>query len=48
MILDFADKHGSNLIVVGSRGLSGIKELMLGSVSHKISQYSKCPVLIVR
>ncbi len=48
MILDFAQQQSCDLIIVGSRGLSGIKELMLGSVSHKVSQYSKCPVLIVR
>ncbi|WP_082592542.1 universal stress protein [Paenibacillus sp. Soil766] len=35
------------LIIIGSRGLSGIIEMMLGSVSHKVSQLSSYPVLIV-
>lgn len=46
-ILNTAKEKGV-LIVVGSRGISGLKEMMLGSVSHKVSQSSPCPVLIVR
>ncbi|MFM1653654.1 universal stress protein [Brevibacillus sp. B_LB10_24] len=46
-ILEKGKAGGFKLIVVGSRGLSGIKEMMLGSVSHKVSQLASCPVLIV-
>ena len=46
-ILKYARDTEQQLIIVGSRGLSGIKEMMLGSVSHKVSQLSSCPVLIV-
>ena len=46
-ILDYAKDHGQELIIIGSRGLSGVKGVMLGSVSHKVSQLSSCPVLIV-
>lgn len=46
-ILEYAKAHEQELIIVGSRGFSGMKELMLGSVSHKVAQLSKCPVLIV-
>ncbi|WP_256337890.1 universal stress protein [Paenibacillus sp. 276b] len=46
-ILKYAKVTEQQLIIIGSRGLSGIKEMMLGSVSHKVSQLSKCPVLIV-
>ncbi|HAY61559.1 MAG TPA: hypothetical protein DCY37_05610 [Acidaminococcaceae bacterium] len=35
-------------IVIGSRGLSGIAEFFLGSVSSKIAQYAAIPVLIVK
>ena len=35
-------------IVIGSRGLSGIAEFFLGSVSSKVSQYADVPVLIVK
>ncbi|NOU91216.1 universal stress protein [Paenibacillus sp. LMG 31460] len=46
-ILKYAGDTEQQLIIIGSRGLSGIKEMMLGSVSHKVSQLSSCPVLIV-
>ncbi|MFD3257259.1 universal stress protein [Paenibacillus lentus] len=46
-ILKYAKNNQQQLTVIGSRGLSGMKEMMLGSVSHKVSQLSSCPVLIV-
>ena len=47
-ILSVAKKTGCDAIVIGSRGLSGIAEFLLGSVSSKVSQYSTIPVLIVK
>jgi len=47
-ILKFAKEREADLIVIGSRGLSGIKELVLGSVSHNVVQRSPVPVLIVK
>jgi nucleotide-binding universal stress UspA family protein len=46
-ILDFASQDGYDLIIIGSRGLSGVKEF-LGSVSHGVVQRSKIPVLIIK
>ena len=38
----------ADLLVIGSRGLGGFKELLLGSVGHQCAQRSPCPVVIVR
>lgn len=48
VIIDKAKSQGCDLIVVGSRGLSGLQELFLGSVSHNIAQHAAVPVLIVK
>ena len=47
-ILAAAKENGADAIVLGSRGLSGIAEFFLGSVSSKIAQYAAIPVLIVK
>jgi nucleotide-binding universal stress UspA family protein len=47
VILNHAREHGCDLIIMGSRGLTGIKEF-LGSVSHTVVQNSQVPVLIVK
>jgi nucleotide-binding universal stress UspA family protein len=48
VILEQAEKTQCDLIVMGSKGLSGIMEFMLGSVSHNIVLHAKVPVLIVK
>ncbi|CAN5358776.1 hypothetical protein BH09ACT6_BH09ACT6_01040 [soil metagenome] len=45
-ILDAAQK--AQLIVVGSRGRSGVSSLLLGSVSTHVAHHAQCPVAIVR
>jgi nucleotide-binding universal stress UspA family protein len=47
-ILDTASEQNADLIVVGSRGLSGVQRFLLGSVSHKVSELATCNVMIVR
>ena len=47
-IIALAKKAKADAIVIGSRGLSGIAEFFLGSVSSKVSQYANVPVLIVK
>src|SRR5215475_13913257 len=46
--VDYADEIDADLIVVGSRGLGAIEGALLGSVSRKVLQDAKRPVLIVR
>ena len=46
-ILAAAEKEKANLIVLGSRGLGPVKELLLGSVSHRVATHAPCPTLIV-
>ncbi|WP_436644383.1 universal stress protein [Microbaculum sp. FT89] len=46
-IVAFAEEHGVDLIVIGSRGLGSIESYLLGSVSHKVTGTAKCPVLVV-
>lgn len=47
-ILESAKQHHAQMIVVGARGLKGIKRFLLGSVSQKILTHAPCSVLIVR
>jgi nucleotide-binding universal stress UspA family protein len=47
-IVSVAENGDFDLIVIGARGLSTIKELLLGSVSHGVTAHAKCPVLVVK
>ena len=47
-ILDVAEELGSDLIVVGNKGMTGAKRFMLGSVPNKVSHHAPCSVLIIR
>jgi nucleotide-binding universal stress UspA family protein len=46
-IVDVAEEIDAAVIVIGSRGLSGAKELFEGSVSHEVAEHARRPVLIV-
>ena len=48
MIVKIAQEQNFDLIVMGNRGLSVIRELMLGSVSSKVLHQAGCPVIIYR
>ena len=47
-ILDYAEEKDIDLIVVGTRGRSGIKKLLLGSTASGIVTYASCPVTVVK
>ncbi len=47
-ILKLADQMGADLIVMGARGRSGIFRFLMGSVSRKVLDHARCPVLLVR
>jgi len=48
VIISEASEGGFNLIIIGNRGLGGLKELVLGSVSHQVVNESNIPVLVVK
>ena len=47
-ILDVAEEQGSDLIVVGNKGMTGATRFLVGSVPNKVSHHAPCSVLIVR
>ena len=47
-ILKKAKKDGSDLLIMGSRGRSGLASILLGSVSRYITTHSGLPVMIVK
>jgi nucleotide-binding universal stress UspA family protein len=46
-IVDVADELYAAVIVIGSRGLSGLKEILEGSLSHQLAEHAGRPVLVV-
>ena len=47
-IIGFADKEKVDLIILGTRGRTGFKKLLLGSVAEGVVTHSSCPVMVVR
>ena len=47
-ITDLAEELSAGLVVVGSRGLGGIRRALMGSVSDSVARHAHCPVLIAR
>ena len=47
-ILKAAREGNFSLIVIGARGLSKIKELLMGSISDAVTKHAPCPVLVIR
>lgn len=47
-IIEYTNKEKVDLVVIGSRGLNSLQEMVLGSVSHKVVKRVNCPVLVVK
>lgn len=47
-IINYASEQKPDLIVIGTRGRSGLKRLVLGSVASAVVAHAGCPVLVVR
>lgn len=47
-IANYAEGHQIDVVVMGSRGRTGIKRLLLGSIASGVVTYAPCPVLVVR
>lgn len=48
VIEEEAERQSADLIVIGTRGLSGLKHLLLGSIAERVVQRAPCPVLAVK
>jgi len=48
VILEYAEGKNVDLIVVGTRGRSGFKKLLLGSTASSVVTYAHCPVMVVK
>lgn len=48
MIVNFASKNDIDLIVLGTKGRTGFREVLLGSVASGVATYAPCSVLVVR
>jgi len=46
--VEYANKEQFEILILGSRGLNSLQEMVLGSVSHKVVKRAECPVLIVK
>ncbi len=47
-IIQYAEKENIDLIVIGTRGRSGVKKLLLGSTASGVVTYADCPVLVTK
>jgi nucleotide-binding universal stress UspA family protein len=47
-VVHLSEEIGAGLIIMGSRGLGGVRRALMGSVSDSVVRHAHCPVLIVR
>ena len=47
-IVNYAERENVDLIIIGTRGRSGITRMLLGSVASEVVTYAHCPVMVVK
>jgi nucleotide-binding universal stress UspA family protein len=47
-IVEYAERENIDLLVIGSRGLTGFKKLLVGSFASGVVAYAHCPVMVVK
>jgi len=47
-IMDMADEKKADTIIMGSHGRTGLKRLLMGSVTEKVIGHAPCPVIVVK
>jgi len=47
-IIDYANETGADLIVIGTKGLTGVGKFLMGGVANAVIGHAHCPVLAVR
>jgi nucleotide-binding universal stress UspA family protein len=47
-IIEFAERENIDLIIMGTRGRTGFKKLLSGSVASGVVNFAHCPVLVIR
>ena len=47
-IVNYADDKNADLVVIGTKGRTGLKRFLLGSVANGVVAHAKCSVLVVR
>lgn len=48
IILEYLKENDLNIVVMGTKGVSGLEEVLIGSTAEKIVRNALCPVLVVR
>ena len=47
-LVEYADSHGADLIVIGTHGRSGLMHLLMGSFAETVMRQSHLPLLVIR
>lgn len=47
-IIDYASSTNMDLIVIGTKGMTGVEKFLIGGVANKVVSHARCPVLVVR